>query len=170
MLEILEMEMLESLLPSRMRSCQSHLRHVPVPPIRIMFCHVLFVPVVSPDTVRTSNVFLLHELVGETPMVRTPVLGSSIPMLDPHVGIPDARLLRVMRFDRSYKTDVLHVLHVSDDCCEKKMRIRVRAGRFRAGYDSDLLLFSFAVVYSIHIHLPNLIQPTTVSVSVLYPT
>lgn len=59
-------------------------------------------------------------------------------------------------------------LHVSDDCCAKKMRIRVRAGRFRAGYDSDLLLFSFAVVYSIHIHLPNSIQRISVILYLYY--
>lgn len=55
----MEMEMLV-FLPGR-RLCSeavnSHLRHVSVPPLRIMFCHVLFVPVVSPDSVRSPMYF-----------------------------------------------------------------------------------------------------------------
>lgn len=63
-MEMLEMkiEMLESSLSLagcvvECEAVNSHLRHVPVPPFRIMFCHVLFVPTVSPDSVRTPMYF-----------------------------------------------------------------------------------------------------------------
>jgi hypothetical protein len=58
--------------------------NVPVPPLHIMFWHVLFVLAVPSRESSSLDHFLVHEQVGETPLV--------LMVRTPEHGIPGARL------------------------------------------------------------------------------
>lgn len=105
--------------------------NVPVPPLHIMFWYVLFVLAVSSRQCSSLHHFLVHEQVGETPLV--------LMVRTPEHGIPGARLLQGIEVRERFKGGSRSVFCMFRIIVAR--RIRVRAGGSMAGYSFSFCLY-----------------------------